>query len=263
MHRQTKIVATLGPAVASADGVTALVRAGMDTARVNFSHGTQESNSQLIRWVREASTAVGRPIAVVQDIQGPKIRVGVFPTGEIFLERGATVELVSDEWEGNGGRIPIGYSGLARDVHPGHRVILADGLVELEVVDSAGGSLKAVVKTPGVLSDHKGVSLPDSRLATSNVTPKDESDLELGRRIGVDYVAASFVRTREDVEAVQTLAGDVPVISKIELARALENLDEIIDASFGIMVARGDLGVQVPLERLPLIQRDLQRFGCF
>lgn len=257
MHRQTKIIATLGPSVASLDAIAALIDAGMDVARINFSHGNQESNAQLIRWVREAAARAGRPVAVLQDIQGPKIRVGVFPAGEIYLERGATVELVTGEWEGDAGRIPIGYERLGDDVMPGHRVILADGLVELEVVDSAGGSLKARVVTPGVLSDHKGVSLPDSNLSTSNVTPKDVSDLELGQRLGVDYIAASFVRTREDVEAVRALCGDAPIIAKIELARALDNLDEIIAASFGVMVARGDLGVQLPLERLPLIQRDI------
>jgi pyruvate kinase len=257
VHRQTKIIATLGPAVASPDRIAALVQAGMDAARINFSHGDHESNGRLIGWVRDAAAAAGRPVAVIQDIQGPKIRVGVFPAGEVSLERGAEVELFNDAWEGGPGRIPIGYEGLGRDVKPGHRVILADGLIELEVTDSDGERLKAVVTTPGILSDHKGVSFPDSVLATSNVTPKDEADLEFGRRLGVDYVAASFVRTRGDVEAVKALAGDVPVISKIELARALENLDEIISASAGVMVARGDLGVQMPLERLPLIQRDI------
>ena len=149
MHRQTKIIATLGPSVASLDAIAALIDAGMDVARINFSHGNQESNAQLIRWVREAAARAGRPVAVLQDIQGPKIRVGVFPAGEIYLERGATVELVTGEWEGDAGRIPIGYERLGDDVMPGHRVILADGLVELEVVDSAGGSLKARVVTPG------------------------------------------------------------------------------------------------------------------
>ncbi len=257
MHRQTKIIATLGPAVASEEGVAALVEAGMDAARINFSHGNPQTHTEMVGWVRSASAASGRPVAVIQDIQGPKIRVGVFPTGEIALAKDAVVELVGDDWEGHPGRIPIGYPGLVRDVHPGHRVLLADGMIELEVTDSGKDSLQARVVIPGILSDHKGVSLPDSRLATSNVTPKDEADLELGRRLGVDYVAASFVRTREDVEAVKALVGDAPVISKIELARALENLDEIIDASFGVMVARGDLGVQVPLERLPLIQSDI------
>ena len=257
MHRQTKIIATLGPAVASEEGVAALVEAGMDAARLNFSHGDAQSHTDMVQWVRRASVASGRPVAVIQDIQGPKLRVGVFPTGEIPLEKDSIVELVADDWEGGPGRIPIGYAGLVRDVHPGHRVLLADGMIALEVTDSGKDSLQARVVIPGILSDHKGVSLPDSRLATSNVTPKDEVDLELGRKLGVDYVAASFVRTREDVEAVKALVGDAPVISKIELARALENLDEIIDASFGVMVARGDLGVQVPLEKLPLIQADI------
>lgn len=257
MHRQTKIIATLGPAVASEERVAALVEAGMDAARLNFSHGDAESHTDMVRWVRAASAGSGRPVAVIQDIQGPKLRVGVFPSGEIPLEKDQVVDLVVDDWEGGPGRIPIGYAGLVRDVHPGHRVLLADGMIVLEVIDSGQDILKAKVLVPGILSDHKGVSLPDSRLATSNVTPKDEADLELGRELGVDYVAASFVRTREDVEAVKALSGDAPVISKIELARALENLDEIIDASFGVMVARGDLGVQVPLERLPLIQRDI------
>jgi pyruvate kinase len=257
VHRQTKIIATLGPAVASAEAVAALVSAGMDVARINFSHGTHEQHTRMIQWVREASEAAKRPVAVMQDIQGPKLRVGVFPQGEIVLAKDETVELLGGALEGGPGRVPIGYAGLARDVHPGHRVLLADGLITLEVTEQDGEVLRARVVTPGVLSDHKGVSLPDSRLATSNVTPKDEQDLEFGRKVGVDYVAASFVRTREDVEAVVALTGDAPVISKIELARALENLDEIIDASFGVMVARGDLGVQVPLERLPLIQSDI------
>ena len=257
MHRQTKIIATLGPAVASEEGVAALVEAGMDAARLNFSHGDTQSHTDMVHWVRLASAASGRPVAVIQDIQGPKLRVRVFPTGEIPLEKDSIVELVADEWEGGPGRIPIGYAGLIRDVHPGHRVLLADGMIALEVTDSGKDALQARVVIPGILSDHKGVSLPDSRLATSNVTPKDEVDLELGRKLGVDYVAASFVRTREDVEAVKALVGDAPIISKIELARALENLDEIIEASFGVMVARGDLGVQVPLEKLPLIQADI------
>lgn len=257
MQRQTKIIATLGPAVASPQAVSALVGAGMDVARINFSHGTAEGHQQMIRWVREAAEDMGRPVAVMQDIQGPKLRVGVFPSGDLKLEKDSLVDLVPDSWEGGPGVIPIGYPDLLRDVAPGNRVILADGLIVLEVIESGASSLKARVVIPGTLTDNKGVSLPDSRLAMRNVTPKDEADLALGRQWDVDYVAASFVRTREDVEAVAELTGGAPVISKIELARALENLDEIIDASFGVMVARGDLGVQVPLERVPLIQADI------
>jgi pyruvate kinase len=257
MGRHTKIIATLGPSVASRDGIRALVDAGMDVARLNFSHGTHDTQRQMFDWVRSASSQAGRQVAVMQDIQGPKLRVGVFPDGEIKLAKGAIVDLVTDSWEGGPTTIPIGYPELLEDVSPGHRVILADGLIILEVVEVGASSLKARCVVPGTLGDNKGVSLPDSVLRLGNVTPKDEEDLALGRELGVDYVAASFVRTREDVEAVVALAGGAPVISKIELARALENLDEIIAASFGVMVARGDLGVQVPLERLPLIQADI------
>lgn len=258
MSRHTKIIATLGPAVASREGVLGLVEAGIDVARLNFSHGTREELRQLYEWVREASRVARRPVAVMQDIQGPKLRVGVFPDGEVKLARDVIVDLVPpDTWEGGPTTIPIGYDKLLDDIHPGHRVLLADGLISLEVVERGDDSLKARVVVPGTLKDNKGVSVPDSRLSMSNITAKDESDLEAGREWGVDFVAASFVRTREDVEAVKGRAGDAPVIAKIELARALENLEDVIDASYGVMVARGDLGVQVPLERLPLIQSEI------
>lgn len=258
MPRHTKIIATLGPAVASREAVRGLVEAGMDVARLNFSHGTHAGLTDLYNWVREAADQVGRPVAVMQDIQGPKLRVGVFPDGEIALSKGAEVDLVPpDSWEGGPTTIPIGYSRLLEDVMPGHRVLLADGMIVLQVFERGESSLRARVLVPGTLHDHKGVSVPDSRLSTSNVTEKDEADLALGRELGVDYVAASFVRTREDVEEVRSRAGSALVIAKIELARALENLDEVIGSSFGVMVARGDLGVQVPLERLPLVQADI------
>ena len=258
MPRHTKIIATLGPAVASRHGVRALVEAGIDVARLNFSHGTRDELHQLYEWVRDASEKVKRPVAVMQDIQGPKLRVGVFPDGEIKLTKDAEVDLVPpDTWEGGPTTIPIGYDRLLDDIHPGHRVLLADGLISLEVIELGESSLRARVVVPGTLHDNKGVSVPDSRLSMSNITAKDEADLEVGREWGVDFVAASFVRTRDDVEAVKARSGQASVISKIELARALENLGDIIDASFGVMVARGDLGVQVPLERLPLIQTDI------
>jgi pyruvate kinase len=154
-------------------------------------------------------------------------------------------------------RIPVGYDGLLTDVSPGDRVILADGLVTCEVVGRTDSALRARVLNGGVLSDHKGVAFPDSNLSVGNVTPKDEADLAFGRELGVDFVATSFVRNGADVEAVAALAGDVPIIAKIELAQALDNLDEILKVSFGVMVARGDLGVQLPLDRLPLIQTDI------
>ena len=257
MQRQTKIIATLGPSVASEQGVRSLVDAGMDVARLNFSHGDHDLHREFYGWVRNAAKEMGRTVAIMQDIQGPKLRVGEFPGGQISLEAHTEVDLLPDAGEGDSERIPVGYDALLADVNPGDRVILADGLVSCEVVGRTDGALRARVVNPGVLSDHKGVAFPDSELSVGNITPKDEEDLALGRELGVDFVASSFVRTGSDVEAVAALAGDVPVIAKIELAQALDNLNEILKVSFGVMVARGDLGVQLPLDRLPLIQTDI------
>ena len=257
MLRQTKVIATLGPSVASQEGVLSLVEAGMDVARLNFSHGGHELHRQFHDWVRAASDDTGRAIAIMQDIQGPKLRVGRFKGGRIRVEKDSEVELVPGHQEGDEGHIPIGYEAVLTDVNPGDRVILDDGLVTCEVVGRTDDSLLARVANGGALSDHKGVAFPDSSLTVNNITAKDEEDLAFGIELGVDYVAASFVRNGSDVEAVASLAGDAPVIAKIELAQALDNLDEILKVSFGVMVARGDLGVQLPLERIPLIQADI------
>jgi pyruvate kinase len=257
MSRQTKIIATLGPAVASEGGVKSLVEAGMDVARLNFSHGEAELHRKSVDWVRQAAADTDRVVGIMQDIQGPKLRVGEFPAGSVELHPDQVVELITGSGQGDDSTIPIGYDALLEDVEEGHRVLLADGLVHLEVSGQGERGLLARVVTGGEVGDHKGVAFPDSSLSVENITPKDEVDLELGRKLGVDYVAASFVRNAADVEAVSGLVGDAPVIAKIELAQALDNLDEIMRASFGVMVARGDLGVQLPLERIPLIQADI------
>ncbi|HLE95214.1 MAG TPA: pyruvate kinase [Acidimicrobiia bacterium] len=259
MLRHTKIIATLGPAVADEAGVRGLVEAGMDVARLNFSHGDHDFHRALAGWVREAVRETGREVAILQDVQGPKLRVGEFPAGAIRLKKGDQVRLVSHSGVGGRDVIPVGYDQLLNDVLPGHRVLLADGLIQLDVIGLSDDGLVAEVQVGGDLSDHKGVAFPDSLLSTKSVTPKDEIDIAFGRELGVDYVAASFVRTGDDVRRVGELSGDVPVIAKIELAQAYENLDDILEPSFGVMVARGDLGVQLPLERIPLIQADILR----
>jgi pyruvate kinase len=259
MQRQTKIIATLGPSVASEEGVRSLIDAGMDVARLNFSHGAHDVHRRFFEWVRSAASDAGRTVAIMQDIQGPKLRIGEFPRGEITVEKDAEVDLMPDSGTGDSDRIPIGYPALLEDVAPGDRVILADGLVSCEVVGRTDNALRARVVEGGLLRDNKGVAFPDSTLSVTNITQKDEADLALGVEMGVDFVAASFVRSAADVEAVAALAGDAPIVAKIELAQALDNLDEIIKASFGVMVARGDLGVQLPLDRLPLIQSDVLR----
>lgn len=257
MQRQTKIIATLGPAVASHEAIRSLVDAGMDVARLNFSHGGHELHRQSHEWVRAAAKESGRTIAIMQDIQGPKLRIGEFPGGAIDLHTEDEVDLLPDAGTGDSDHIPIGYSSLLSDVSPGDRVILADGMVTCEVVGRTDSALRARVVIGGTLSDHKGVAFPDSSLSVGNITPKDEADIAFGRELGVDFVASSFVRNGTDVEAVAALAGDTPIVAKIELAQALDNLDEILKVSFGVMVARGDLGVQLPLDRLPLIQADI------
>ncbi|MFV1963272.1 MAG: pyruvate kinase [Acidimicrobiia bacterium] len=257
MQRQTKIIATLGPSVASEQGIRDLIDAGMDVARLNFSHGDHAFHRQMFEWVRSTADDAGRSVAVMQDIQGPKLRVGTFPGGEIELHKDAEIALAPAPGEVGTDTIQVGYENLLDDVLPGHRVILGDGMVSLEVAGRADGALRARVLEDGSLSDHQGVAFPDSSLSAVSITDKDEVDLAFGKELGVDYVAASFVRTAADVDIVASLSGDVPVIAKIELAQALDNLDEILAASFGVMVARGDLGVQVPLERLPLIQADI------
>jgi pyruvate kinase len=193
----------------------------------------------------------------MQDIQGPKIRVGEFTNGAVTLEKGRQVVLVPNGGVGNPDLIPVRYDPLLDDVLPGDRVQLADGLIRCDVVGANDHGLVVEVRVGGVLSDHKGVAFPDSKLSLEIITAKDEKDLAFGQELGVDYVAASFVRSGDDVRRVAELAGDVPIIAKIELAQAYENLDDIIEPSFGLMVARGDLGVQLPLERIPLIQAEI------
>jgi pyruvate kinase len=257
MQRHTKIIATLGPAVAGESGVGALIEAGIDVARLNFSHGDHDFHRSLAEWVRAASKESGRTVALMQDIQGPKLRVGEFAEGAVTLRPGQQVTLVPDAAMGSEKVIPVGYEPLLRDVVPGDRVQLADGLIRCEVVERTGDGLLADVRVGGVLSDHKGVAFPDSTLTLDIVTPKDEVDLAFGKELGVDYVAASFVRNGDDVRKIAALAGDAPIVAKIELAQAYENLDDIIEPSAAVMVARGDLGVQLPLEKIPLIQAEI------
>lgn len=255
--RHTKIVATLGPAVASYESVRSLIDAGLDVARLNFSHGDHALHRRFHDWVRTAADEAGRNVALLQDIQGPKIRVGTFPGGSVDLSPGDEVRLVPGRGEGRSDVIPIDYAHLLDDLDEGETVILADGLIVLRVGTASEESVGAVVETGGTVGDHKGVAFPDTELRVPSVTDKDVDDLALGRELGVDYVAASFVRTAADVREVANLAGDTPVIAKVELALAYANLDDILGEAAGVMVARGDLGVQLPLERIPHVQADI------
>jgi pyruvate kinase len=256
--RYTKIVVTLGPAVDTPEAVEGLVNAGMDVARLNFSHGDHATHERIAGYVRRAASRQGRTVALLQDIQGPKIRVGTFPDGLIRLARGDTVRLLAGTGNGDQSTIRVAYPMLLDDISVGSEVVLADGLVRLHVVGLDGESLVAKVTQGGSVGDHQGAAFPHTHLRVPAVTSKDEEDLAFGRTIGVDYVAASFVRTAADVHKVHELSG-VPVIAKIERAAALANLDEILSAADGVMVARGDLGVELPLEKLPAVQLEILR----
>ncbi len=258
MERFTKIVATLGPAVASREKISQLVAAGMDVARLNFSHGDHDLHGRFADWVRQGARDHRKTVAILQDISGHKLRVGELPGGKISLRSGQDVNLVPEQ---AGGRetqaIPIRFERLLADVGAGERVVMADGIIRMTVTEHQGDRLVAQVDWGGELGSGKGVAFPDTELHLPPVTSKDLRDLEFGRELGVDYVAASFVRTGRDIVAIKNLAGGAPVIAKVELAAAYRNLDDILAEAAGVMVARGDLGVQLPLARLPIVQADI------
>jgi pyruvate kinase len=256
VKRKTKIIATLGPAVASRELIGQLVAAGMDVARLNFSHGAHETHARWLGWVRETAEEQGRAVAVLQDIQGPRIRVGTFPGGQVELRTGDRVTLLDGDGEGSARRVFVQHltaAGLSR----GDRVLLADGLIEVHVTRRIAGGVSATIYQGGLLGDRKGAAFPGAHLGLGVVTDKDRSDLAFGKEIGVDLVAASFVVSPDDIAAVRSVAGATPVIAKIERAAALDNLAAILAAADGAMVARGDLGVEIGYEPLPRIQKEI------
>jgi pyruvate kinase len=257
-RRRTKIVATLGPATASAEGVAALVEAGVDVVRLNFSHGERDEHRATIVRVREAAANAGREIGILQDLGGPKIRLGRLPEEGVELTRGERVLLAADS-RPDAGALPVSYPYLAEDVAPGDPILLADGLVELRVVERRAEAVVCEVVVGGSVSSHKGVNLPGTRLRVPAFTDKDQLDLEVGLAEGVDFVALSFVRSEHDLDPVLQRLASAPVrpmlIAKIEKPQAVERLQEILERVDGVMVARGDLGVEVPVEQVPLIQK--------
>lgn len=260
MPRKTKIIATLGPASSGLDTIRDMVGAGMDAARLNFSHGDYTSHSQFVDRVRAAAAGHDRAVAIIQDIQGPRIRAGTFPDGSVELQTGDEMDLVVDRGEpAASGEIPILMLDTAIVVKPGDRVLLDDGLIRLEVIGVDGAKARARVVEGGALHDHKGAVLPDSDLELPPVTDKDRRDLEFGAEAGVDLVAASFVASGDDVRLVKKLAGDIPIIAKIERRIAYEALDDILEVAAGAMVARGDLGVELSIQKLPVVQKDIIR----
>jgi pyruvate kinase len=257
--RRTKIVATLGPATSTPEMISELVRAGVDVTRLNFSHGEHEIHQRNAATVREAAAEQGRTVAVLQDIQGPKIRTGEVVGGTELIE-GNQVTIAPGDFLGDASRLSTSYEQVAQDVKPGHRVLIDDGLLSLEVERVENGEVSCRVVDGGVISSHKGLNFPDSSLSIKGLTPKDLEDLRFGvEELNPDWVAASFVRSGDEVrdikERIREFGGDVPVISKIEKHEAIDDIEGILEASDGVMVARGDLAVELSAERVPIEQK--------
>jgi len=264
--RRTKIVCTLGPASSSRAELDRLVAAGMDVARVNFSHGTHAEHAEVIRLIREGEARWGRPIAILQDLQGPKIRLGTFgPAGgaRVDLEPGQIFTLCAKPVVGTAERASLNHPEYLTNVHPGDQIWMDDGMVQLRVEEASPEEVRCRVVVGGRLSDHKGISLPRVPLPVSCLTDKDREDLRFGLAHGVDFVAVSFVRSEADIAEVRgslhELGADVPIVAKLERHEGIVNLPGILRSVAAVMVARGDLGVDVPIEDVPHLQKEIVR----
>ena len=262
--RRAKLICTLGPACDSVEALCALIDAGMDVARLNFSHGSHEEHGARLARLRQASEIKKKPVAALQDLCGPKIRTGKFAT-PFDLKAGAEVVLVEGDGDGNETTIPITYEGLTEDVKQGDRIMFDDGRIVLAVMSTSKDSVRVKVVQGGGMRSRVGVHLPTRTMRLGPLTDKDKADLSFGLSQGVDYVALSFVRRAEDLRLVREICQEwgkpTPVIAKIETPDAIENLESVVAASDGVMVARGDLGVEFPPERVPVIQRQILLVG--
>ncbi len=264
--RRTKIVCTIGPASSSTEELDRLVAAGLDVARLNFSHGTHDEHADVIRRIRDGEARWGRPVAILQDLQGPKIRLGTFGPGggaRVDLEPGRPFTLCAHPVEGTVERASITHPEYLRDLRAGDEIWMDDGMIQLRVETTSPDEVRCRVVVGGRISDHKGLSLPRVKLPVSCLTDKDREDLRFGLRHGVDYVAVSFVRSADDIDEVRAFlraeAADLPIVAKLERHEIVANLPGILSKVDAVMVARGDLGVDVPIEDVPHIQKEIIR----
>jgi pyruvate kinase len=259
VNRRAKIVSTIGPASSSRERIRALVDAGIDVARLNLSHGSHEQHEEIYRHLRDASDVTGRGVGILADLQGPKIRVGRFPDGPVRLTLGDEFIITTEDVPGTRHEVSTTYQGLPGDVSAGDTVLVDDGRVVLEVIAVERIQVRTRVVIGGMISDNKGLNLPGVAVSVPALTDKDEADLRWALRLGVDMVALSFVRAPEDADVAYKIMNEenvrVPLIAKIEKPQAVERLQEIVAAFDGIMVARGDLGVELPLEQVPIVQK--------
>lgn len=261
LKRRTKIVCTIGPASGSSSVIEGLIRAGMNIARLNFSHGTYEDHLGYMKAIRRASDKLGVPVAILQDLPGPKMRIGKFEDDAVWLEEGAEFVVTARRIVGDAHAVSAIVPNLAQSVKPGDAVILGDGEIELEVIAVRGEDVVCRVVSGGELRSHKGITLPGVDLDVPAVTDQDIKDLLFGIEQGVDYVAVSFVRNAEDILRARSVLrkkrSDIPLIAKIEKREAWKNLDRIIEVCDGVMVARGDLGLEIPIQKVPLAQKEI------
>jgi len=262
LYGKTKIVCTLGPSSSTVDVIEKMIRAGMDVVRLNFSHSTHEEHRAAMKAVREAAERAGEPIAILQDLQGPKIRTGKLASPEVRLVDGAKFIITINEIAGNAERVSTTYQNLPKDVKPGDTILMDDGLLQLKVLSSTTTDVVTEVVHGGILKEHKGINLPGVSVSAPSLTDKDIEDLEFGIANDIDYVALSFVRTGDDIRRLREFiiakidkGKKLPIIAKIEKREALDNIDEIIREADAIMVARGDLGVECATEDVPIAQK--------
>ena len=261
-RRRAKIICTIGPACSNEAMVRDLLRCGMDVARVNFSHGTHQDHAQRIALLRRVAAEQGRTICILQDLQGPKIRTGKLEGGKpIVLEAGKQLTITPRDVVGTPQLIATTFQTLAQDVEPGARILFSDGRIELRVASIHGADVTCDIINGGKLAEHQGINIPGAALSVPALTEKDREDLAFGLKNDVDMIAVSFVRTAADIRLVKDLiqqqGKQIPVIAKLEKPQAIENLEEILEAASGVMVARGDLGVELPAERVPVIQKHI------
>lgn len=260
--RKTKIVATLGPASNEVDIIKKLIQAGINAARFNFSHGDYEEHGQRINNLKTAREELGVPVAIVLDTKGPEIRTGVFEDKFIMVSKGDTFTLTTDEIVGNQSKVSVSYKDMPKDLNIGSTVLIDDGLIELTVKEIVGNDVVCEVQNGGKIGSKKGVNLPDVHVNLPALTEKDKEDIKFGIKMGIDYIAASFIRSARDVLEIRKVLEEndglgISIISKIESRDGVDNIDEILEVSNGIMVARGDLGVEIPLEEVPVVQKYL------
>ncbi len=265
-HRRTKIVATIGPATRSVEKMRELIGAGADVFRLNFSHGTADEHAENIEWAREASKLAGREIGLLGDLPGPKLRLGDIPGGAVELEQDSQLDLTVDGRQGGDGEVPVAWAGLPGAVSEGDRVYLADGRIRLRVMESGDGAVHCEVEAGGRVASHQGLNLPGAEVDLPSAGREDLAWVDFAIEHGIDLLAISFVRRAEDIAPVErrirTSGSDIPVIAKIEKPQAADRAEEIVKAvTAGIMVARGDLGIELPIEQVPTVQRHLLRLA--